>query len=109
MPSKFASVNSLTRLITKITISSIVIGLKNSIETSVQTPKSGLSSKWRIFPLTDNDYILDDSSDFFYPMAQMFIRTIQTSSFMLTCSDEVQPSTALFYIKRKCTIANYTS
>ena len=28
MPSKFASVNSLTRLITKITISSMVIGLK---------------------------------------------------------------------------------
>ena len=32
-------------------------------------------------------------------MAQIFMRTIQTSSFvdMLTCSDEVQPSTALFY------------
>ena len=52
------------------------------------------------FPL-NNDYILEDSSDFFYPMAQiMFMRTIQTSSFvdMLTCSDEFQPSTALFYI-----------
>ena len=69
------------------------------METSVQTPKLGLSSKWRIFPL-NNDYILEDSGDFFYPMAQMFMHTIQTSSFvdMLTCSDEVQPSAALFYI-----------
>ena len=52
------------------------------------------------FFLLNNDYILEDSGDFFYPMAQMFMRTIQTSSFvdMLTCSDEVQPSTALFYI-----------
>ena len=51
------------------------------------------------FPL-NNDYILEDSGDFFYPMAQIFMRTIQTSSFvdMLTCSDEVHPSTALFYI-----------
>ena len=51
------------------------------------------------FPL-NNDYILEDSSDFFYPMAQMFMRTIQTSSFVdtLTCSDELQPSTELFYI-----------
>ena len=51
------------------------------------------------FPL-NNDYILEDSSDFFYPMAQMFMRTIQRSSFvdMLTCSDELQPFTALFYI-----------
>lgn len=49
------------------------------------------------FPL-NNDYVLEDRSDLFYPMAQMFMRTIQTSSFvdMLTCSDEVQPSTALF-------------
>ena len=33
-------------------------------------------------------------------MAQMFLQTIPTSSFvdMLICSDEVQPSTALFYI-----------
>ena len=48
------------------------------------------------FPL-NNDYVLEDSSVLFYPMAQMFI---QTSSFvdMLICSDEVQPSTALFYI-----------
>ena len=48
----------------------------------------------------NSDYILEDSGGFFYPMAQMFMRTIQTSSFvdMLTCSDEVQPSTALFYI-----------
>ena len=70
-----------------------------TIETSVQTPKLRLSSKWRIFPL-NNDYILDDSGDFFYPMAQMFMRTIQTSTVvnMLTCSDELQPSTALFYI-----------
>ena len=51
------------------------------------------------FPL-NNDYVLADSSVLFYPMAQMFMRTIQTSSFvdMLICSDEVQPSTALFYI-----------
>ena len=34
------------------------------------TPKLGLSSKWRIFPLS-NDNILEDSSDFVYPMAQM--------------------------------------
>ena len=36
-------------------------------------------------------------------MAQIFMRTIQTSSFvdMLTCSDEVHPSTALFYIASK--------
>ena len=49
------------------------------------------------FPL-NNDYLLEGRSDLFYPMAQMFMRTIQTSSFvdMLTCSDEVQPSTALF-------------
>ena len=46
----------------------------------------------------DNDYILEDSSDFFYPMAQMFMPPIQMSSFvdMLTCSDEIQPSTASF-------------
>ena len=51
------------------------------------------------FPL-NNDYVLEDSSVLFYPMAQMFMRTIQASSFvnMLICSDEVQPSTALFYI-----------
>ena len=48
----------------------------------------------------NNDYILEDSGDFLYPMEQMFMRTIQTSfpGDMLTCSDEVQPSTALFYI-----------
>ena len=53
----------------------------------------------KFFPL-NNDYVLDDSSVLFYPMAQMFMRTIQTSSFvdMLKRSDEVQPSTALFYI-----------
>ena len=41
-------------------------------------------------------YILEDSGDLFYTMAQIFVRTIQTSSFVdiLTCSDEVQPSTA---------------
>jgi len=46
----------------------------------------------------NNDYILEDSSDFFNPMAKMFMPTIQTSSFvdMLTCSDEVQSSTASF-------------
>ena len=48
----------------------------------------------------NNDYILVDSSDFIYPVAQIFMRTIQTSSFvdMLTYSDQVQPSKALFYI-----------
>ena len=48
------------------------------------------------FPL--NNDILDDSSDLFYPMARMFMPPIQMSSFvkMLTCSDEVQPSTASF-------------
>ena len=51
------------------------------------------------FPL-NNDSVLEDSSVLFYPMAQMFMRTILTSSFMdiLICSDEVQPSTALFYV-----------
>ena len=59
----------------------------------------GFLQNGEFFPL-NNDYILEDSGDFFYPMAQMFMQTIQTSSFvdMLTCSDEVQPSTALFYI-----------
>ena len=49
------------------------------------------------FPL-NNGYILEDSSHFFYPMAKMLMLTIQTSSLvnMLTCSDEVKPSTALF-------------
>ena len=49
------------------------------------------------FPL-NNDYIVEGSSDFFYPMGQMIIPPIQMSSFvnMLTCSDEVQPSTASF-------------
>ena len=44
----------------------------------------------KFFPL-NNDYILEDSSDFFYPMAQMFMRTMQTISFvdMLTCLDEL--------------------
>ena len=58
------------------------------------------------FPL-NNDYILVDSGDFFYPMAQIFMRTIQKSSFveMLTCSDEVHPSTALFYTDRFPTTA----
>jgi len=46
----------------------------------------------------NNDYILEDSSDFFNPMAKMFMPTIQTSSFVytLTCSHEVQSSTASF-------------
>ena len=46
----------------------------------------------------NNDYILEDSSDFFNPMAQIFMPTIQTSSFvnMLTCWDQVQSSTASF-------------
>ena len=59
----------------------------------------GFLQNGEFFPL-NNDYILEDSDNFFYPMAQMFMRTIQTSSFvdMLTFSDEVQPSTALFYI-----------
>ena len=54
------------------------------------------------FPL-NNDYVLEESSVLFYPMAQMFTRTIQTSSFvdMLTCSDEVQPSTALFIASKQ--------
>ena len=71
-----------------------------TIERSVKTPKLGLSSKWRIFFPLSNDYILGDSGDFFYPMAQIFMYTIQTSSFvdMLTCSDEVHPSTVLFFI-----------
>jgi len=43
-------------------------------------------------------YISEDSSDFFSAMVQMFVPTIITSSFvdMLTCSDEVQSSTASF-------------
>jgi len=46
----------------------------------------------------NNDYILEDSSDFFNLMAQMSMPTIQTSSFvdMLACSDEVQSSSASF-------------
>ena len=46
----------------------------------------------------NNDNNLEDNSDYLYPMAQMSMLTIQTSSFMdmLTCSDEVQPSTASF-------------
>ena len=52
------------------------------------------------FSPLNNDYVLEDSSVLFYPMAQMSMRTIQTSSFvdMLICSYEVQASTALFYI-----------
>ena len=59
----------------------------------------GFLQNGEVLPL-NNDYILEDSGDFFYPIAQMFMRTIQTSSSvdMLTCSDEVKPSTALFYI-----------
>ena len=59
----------------------------------------GFLQNGAFFPL-NNDYILEDSGDFFYPMAQMFMRTIQRSSFvdMLTCSDIVQPFAALFYI-----------
>ena len=59
----------------------------------------GFLQNGEFFPL-DNDYILEDSDNFFYPMAQICMRTIQTSSFvdMLTCSDEVHPTTALFYI-----------
>ena len=50
------------------------------------------------FPL-NNDSILEDSSDFVYPMAQMFMPTNQTSSFvdMLACSDEVQSSITSFF------------
>jgi len=49
------------------------------------------------FPL-NSDSILEDGSEFNYPMAQMFMPTIQTSSFvdMLSCSGEFQPSTASF-------------
>ena len=49
------------------------------------------------FPL-NSDSILEDSSEFNYPMAQMFMPTIQTSSFvdMLSCSGEFQPSRASF-------------
>ena len=48
------------------------------------------------FPL--NDSMSEDSSDIYYPMAQMFMPTIQTGSFvdMLACSGEVQPSTPSF-------------
>ena len=51
----------------------------------------------------NNGYILEDSNNFFYPMAQMFIPTIQASSFvhMLTCSDEVWPYTAAFIASRQ--------
>ena len=50
---------------------------------------------------------LRDSSDLFYPMAQMFMRTIQTSSFvdMLTCSDEVRPSIYSIVLYRFVTTA----
>jgi len=50
-----------------------------------------------------NDYILEDSSDFRNPMAQMLMATIQTSSFvdMLTCSDEVQSFTVSFIASKQ--------
>ena len=59
----------------------------------------GFLQNGEFFPFP-NDYLLEDSGDFFYPMAQIFMRTIQKSSFvdMLTCSDEVHPFTALFYV-----------
>ena len=46
----------------------------------------------------NNDHVFEDSSDLFHSMAQMFVLTIRTNSFVdtLTCSDEVQPSTASF-------------
>ena len=49
------------------------------------------------FPL-NNDFMSEDSSDFYYAMAQMFMPTIQTGSFvdLLACSGEVQPSTPFF-------------
>ena len=49
------------------------------------------------FPL-NNDSMSEDSSDCYYPMAQMFMPTIQTGSFvdMFACSGEVQPSTPSF-------------
>jgi len=34
------------------------------------------------FIALNNDYILEDSSNFFNPMAQMFMPTIQMSSFV---------------------------
>ena len=48
----------------------------------------------------NNDYILEDSSDFFYPIANVYATYPYEYTFvnMLICSDEVQPSTALFYI-----------
>ena len=57
----------------------------------------------RFFYSLDNDYILKDSSYFFYPMAQMFMFPIQMSSFvdMLTCSDEAQPSTTSFIVSQQ--------
>ena len=53
----------------------------------------------RIFFTLKNDNILENSSDFVYPMAQMFMPTVQTSSFvdMLTCSVEVQFMTILIF------------
>ena len=118
--------NSLSNLIIKITISSIVIGLKNSYfplillsgcywtvcyrtvqeanhnlgsnhhRNSVQTSKLGFLQNGEFFPLEQYS-ILEDSSEFSYPMAQMFMPTIQTSCFvdMMRCC-EFQPSTASF-------------
>ena len=70
-----------------------------TIETSVQTPKLGLSSKWRIFSLEQWLYFRRQWW-FLLSYGTNVVRTIQTSSSgdMFTCSDEVQPSTALFYI-----------
>ena len=50
----------------------------------------------------DNDYILEDSSDFFYPSTNVYA-TFQTSSFvnMLKCSNEVQPSAASFIASKQ--------
>ena len=54
------------------------------------------------FPL-NNDYILEDSNNFFNPMAKMFMPATQTIFYvdMLTCSDKVQPSTASFIASRR--------
>ena len=74
----------------------------NGLKQLVYKLNWGFLQNGKFFPL-NSGYILEDSNDFFYPMAQMLILTIQTSSFvdMLTCSGEVQPPTASFIISQQ--------
>ena len=56
----------------------------------------------------NNDYILEDSSDFFYPIANVYATYPYEYTFVniLTCSDEVQHSKASFITSQLQTVAN---